>query len=80
MLSREGRGCDQGLARQLLVCQALAEVVGRNVQRLRGDTTTDELRAGRSLALAGSLLTLILGMVASAAIVRGISDRRREFS
>lgn len=45
-----------------------------------GEATTDELRAGRSLALGGSLLTLILGMVAAVAIVRGISDRRREFA
>lgn len=54
---------------------AVAELVAEN-----GKATTDELRAGRSLALVGSLLTLILGMAAAVAIVRGINDRRKEYA
>jgi hypothetical protein len=45
-----------------------------------GDVTTDELRAGRTLALIGSLLTLVLGFVASVAVARGISARRKEYA
>jgi len=42
--------------------------------------TTDSLRAGRSLALAGSALTLLLGIVAAVAVARGIGARRREYA
>lgn len=45
-----------------------------------GQTTTDELRAGRTLSLIGSLLTLVLGFVAAVAIARGIGARRREYA
>jgi len=45
-----------------------------------GKTTTDELRAGRTLALIGSLLTLILGFIAAVAVARGISARRKEYA
>ncbi len=45
-----------------------------------GDATTDELRAGRTLALIGSLLTLILGLVAAVSVARGIGDRRKEYA
>ena len=45
-----------------------------------GQTTTDELRAGRTLALIGSLLTLVLGFVAAIAVARGIGARRREYA
>jgi hypothetical protein len=45
-----------------------------------GMTTTDELRAGRTLALIGSLLTLVLGFVAAVAVARGISARRKEYA
>ena len=45
-----------------------------------GSTTTDELRAGRSLALVGSLLTLLLGVVASVFVARGINARRKEYA
>jgi len=54
---------------------AAAELVQTN-----GDATTDELRAGRSFALVGSLLTLVLGFVAAVAVARGIGVRRREYS
>jgi hypothetical protein len=43
-------------------------------------TTTDELRAGRAVALVGSILTLLLGLLAAVAVVRGIGARRREYS
>ncbi|RHW27944.1 hypothetical protein D0Z08_06570 [Nocardioides immobilis] len=45
-----------------------------------GTTTTDELRSGRTLALIGSLLTLILGFVAAVAVARGIGARRKEYA
>jgi hypothetical protein len=45
-----------------------------------GDTTTEELRAGRTFALVGSILTLVLGFVAALAIARGIGDRRKEYA
>ncbi|MEZ0578752.1 hypothetical protein [Nocardioides sp. MH1] len=45
-----------------------------------GRTTTDELRAGRGIALIGSLLTLVLGFVAAVAIARGIGARRKEYA
>jgi len=45
-----------------------------------GQTTTDELRAGRTLSLIGSLLTLVLGFVAAVAVARGISARRKEYA
>lgn len=45
-----------------------------------GETTSEELRAGRTLALVGSLLTLLLGLVASIAVARGIGARRREYA
>ena len=45
-----------------------------------GKTTTDELRAGRTLSLIGSLLTLVLGFVAAIAVARGIGARRREYA
>jgi hypothetical protein len=45
-----------------------------------GTTTTDDLRAGRVFALVGSLLTLLLGFVASIAVARGIGARRREYA
>jgi hypothetical protein len=45
-----------------------------------GQTTTDELRAGRTLSLIGSLLTLVLGFVAAVAVARGINARRREYA
>ncbi len=54
---------------------AVAAVVAEN-----GSTTTDELRAGRTLALVGSLLTLSLGFVAAVAVARGISARRKEYA
>ncbi|MDZ5622989.1 hypothetical protein [Nocardioides bizhenqiangii] len=44
------------------------------------ETTTDELRAGRAAALVGSILTLLLGLLAAVAVVRGIGARRREYS
>ncbi|KAA1425599.1 hypothetical protein [Nocardioides antri] len=43
-------------------------------------TTTDELRAGRTLALIGSLLTVVLGFAAAVAVARGIGARRREYA
>ena len=45
-----------------------------------GSFTTDELHAGRTLALIGSLLTLVLGFVAAIAVARGISARRKEYA
>lgn len=45
-----------------------------------GTKTAEELRAGRSLALAGSLITLLLGIVAAVAVARGIGARRREYA
>lgn len=42
--------------------------------------TTDSLRAGRWLALVGSALTLLLGIVAAVAVARGIGARRREYA
>jgi len=43
-------------------------------------TTTDRLRAGRSIALVGSILTLLLGFVSAVAVARGIGARRREYA
>jgi hypothetical protein len=43
-------------------------------------TTTDQLRAGRAVALVGSILTLLIGLLAAVAVVRGIGARRREYS
>jgi len=54
---------------------ATKEVAAEN-----GAVTTDELRAGRTLSLLGSLLTLILGFVAATAVARGISARRKEYA
>lgn len=45
-----------------------------------GAETTDALRAGRGLALVGSAITLLLGIVAAVAIARGIGARRREYA
>lgn len=58
---------------------AFDEEVAGEVQE-NGDATTDELRAGRSFALAGSILTVVLGFVAAVAIARGISARRKEYA
>jgi hypothetical protein len=54
---------------------AAAELVADN-----GKATTDELRAGRTLALVGSLLTLVLGFVAAVSLARGLGDRRKEYA
>lgn len=45
-----------------------------------GATVSEELRAGRSLALVGSLLTLLLGCASAIAVARGIGARRREYA
>ncbi len=45
-----------------------------------GETTTDELRGGRSFALVGSILTVVLGFVAAVAVARGIGARRKEYA
>lgn len=45
-----------------------------------GTDTTKELRAGRTSALVGSLLTLVLGFVSAIAVARGIGARRREYA
>ncbi|WP_183094973.1 phosphoethanolamine transferase domain-containing protein, partial [Nocardioides stalactiti] len=45
-----------------------------------GAATTDALRAGRSIALLGSLLTLVLGFVSAVAVARGIGARRKEYA
>lgn len=45
-----------------------------------GATVTRELRSGRGLALATAALTLLLGVVAAAAVARGVNERRREFA
>ena len=42
--------------------------------------TADALRAGRGLALVGSALTLLLGIVAAVAVARGIGARRKEYA
>jgi hypothetical protein len=55
--------------------QAVAELVAQN-----GEATTDELRAGRTLALVGSLITIVLGFVAAVAVARGIGARRKEYA
>ncbi len=52
----------------------------QSVADKNGEQTTDELRAGRTLALIGSLLTLVLGFVAAVAVARGIGARRREYA
>lgn len=54
--------------------------LAQSVADTNGSTTTDELRAGRTVALLGSLLTLILGFVAAVAVARGIGARRREYA
>lgn len=46
----------------------------------KGAETTDALRAGRGLALVGSALTLLLGIVAAVAVARGIGARRKEYA
>ncbi len=43
-------------------------------------TVTSGLESWRALALGVSLLSLLLGVVAAAAVARGIGERRREFS
>ncbi|WP_182377201.1 hypothetical protein [Nocardioides sp. WS12] len=45
-----------------------------------GENVTDDLRSGRTLALILSGVTLLLGVLAAAAVTRGIGERRREFS
>lgn len=45
-----------------------------------GVTVTDDLRSGRWFALLLSGLTLALGVVAAAAVSRGIGERRKEFA
>lgn len=55
--------------------KAVAALVDEN-----GEATTDELRAGRSLALVGSILTIVLGFVAAVAVARGIGARRKEYA
>ncbi|NYJ00677.1 hypothetical protein HNR19_001375 [Nocardioides thalensis] len=45
-----------------------------------GTKTSDELRSGRGLALAGSAITLLLGIVAAVAVARGIGARRKEYA
>lgn len=45
-----------------------------------GSATTEALRAGRTVALVGSLLTVVLGFVAAIAIARGIGARRKEYA
>lgn len=54
--------------------------VSQEIADHNGEITTDELRAGRTLALIGSLLTLVLGFVAAVAVARGLGDRRREYA
>lgn len=46
----------------------------------KGTQTADALRAGRGLALVGSALTLLLGIVAAVAVARGIGARRKEYA
>ncbi|TYL52139.1 hypothetical protein FXB39_07015 [Nocardioides sp. BGMRC 2183] len=46
----------------------------------RTATVVDELRSGRTLALAGSVLTLLLGVAAAIAVARGIGERRKEYA
>ena len=45
-----------------------------------GRTATEDLRSGRTVALVLSVLTVLLGIAASAFVSRGIGERRREFS
>ncbi|WP_370288624.1 hypothetical protein [Nocardioides sp.] len=52
-----------------------AQLVGAS-----GAVVTAELRSGREVALGLSLLTLLLGAVAAAAVARGIAQRRGEFA
>ncbi|WP_141012814.1 hypothetical protein [Nocardioides sambongensis] len=49
------------------------------VDELTG-TVVDDLRAGRSFALAGSLITLLLGVAAAIAVARGVGERRKEYA
>ncbi|HWJ11880.1 MAG TPA: hypothetical protein VNS46_21035 [Nocardioides sp.] len=44
------------------------------------DSVTDGLESWRALALAVSILSLLLGAVAAAFVARGIGERRKEFS
>ncbi|NYI43454.1 putative membrane protein [Nocardioides aromaticivorans] len=44
------------------------------------DNVTGDLESGRGLALAVSILSLLLGLGAAAFVARGIGERRREFS
>lgn len=46
----------------------------------KSDQTADSLRSGRTLALIGSGLTLLLGLVSAIAVARGIGERRKEYA
>lgn len=41
---------------------------------------TESLRSGRTLALIGSALTLLLGVAAAIAVTRGFNERRKEYA
>ncbi|GAA3807000.1 hypothetical protein [Nocardioides panacisoli] len=45
-----------------------------------GDDVQDQLRSGRSLAFAGLVLTVLLGIVAAMSVSRGLGARRREYA
>lgn len=46
----------------------------------KSEETTESLRSGRTLALIGSGLTLLLGLAAAIAVARGIGERRKEYA
>lgn len=54
---------------------ALADATDENAK-----AATDDLQSGRNIALAFSVLTVLLGVAAAVAVARGIGERRREFA
>lgn len=70
---------DPGEAGSTAPLQTFDTASQNDIDELAG-TATDELRSGRSVALIGSLLTLVIGVAAAVAVARGVGARRKEYA
>lgn len=67
---------DDGSSKPLNAFDGASETIVQTAS----DHVTGDLKSGRSLALAVSIVSLLLGVGAAVFVARGIGERRREFS